>query len=637
MGCISYSSGVLWAGIKDVYMSSDFGSSWQKRSPSLAPGDNVIHITFYDSQTGLVCSYSGSVFITKDQGMTWRELRRVSRPTSAAFLGSVDNILISSLSSPSEIQSTRDGGVTWIKATPGTYIPDIKPLIGSSAVALVGYTPLSGTAEIHLMKTNDYGVTWTEMPGKVDFDTYSFDVDPCDPNYIYVVNEDGTTSRDGFAQIFYSSDAGNSWTPLNPHSVSNGSAYYSGSVWLTGKAVFVQTVVEGVLRSTDRGTSWKNIGGPSAPFDTRLVCAPNANLVFAVDANGSIWRTDNSGGDSLTIGSPYEALMTSPPRLFTTDTLLNCDTPVVSMARLRGGICKFPKILWERLTGPDSLDYKIVQSMGDSLRGNDSVSISFHPNASGARQGFYIIYLEDGTQISIPLEGFGKSPKSLQPLTASASTDTIGGWVQVPIEIKGLDKKQIVTLVLHYDPSLIYIGSYANDGTPIDLTGEGWQGRSKLSIDSTIIRLDSASGFAYFTVYPSEGPCPQVSLDSLNVISPTAPCEYFYGNGAAAEICPPAGCGIMILTNYLLHGEIPNIMLYPNPVANELNIISRRSEERTVISILDSKGGELIRRDESLKKGEPVKINIASLGSGVYFLRVVSPEKTQTLPFIKLQ
>jgi hypothetical protein len=93
----------------------------------------------------------------------------------------------------------------------------------------------------------------------------------------------------------------------------------------------------------------------------------------------------------------------------------------------------------------------------------------------------------------------------------------------------------------------------------------------------------------------------------------------------------------MILTNYLLHGEIPNIMLYPNPVANELNIISRRSEERTVISILDSKGGELIRRDESLKKGEPVKINIASLGSGVYFLRVVSPEKTQTLPFIKLQ
>jgi photosystem II stability/assembly factor-like uncharacterized protein len=637
MGCITYSSGLIWAGIKDVYMSSDFGSTWQKRSPTLAPGDKVIHITFYDSQTGLVCSYSGSVFITKDQGVTWSELRRLSRPTSAAFLGSIDNILISSLSSPSEIYSTRDGGVTWTIVTPGSYIPDIKPLVGSGAVALVGSTPLSGISEIHLMKTNDYGVTWTQMPGKVDFDTYSFDVDPCDPNYVYVINEDGNTSRDGFAQIFYSTDAGSSWTPLNPHAVTKSNAYYCGSVWLTGKAVFVQTVVEGVLRSTDRGTTWTNIGGPSAPFDTRLVCAANANLVFAVDVNGSIWRTNNSGGDSLTIGSPYEALMTSPPRLFTTDTLLNCDTPVVSMAWLRGGICKFPKIVWERITGADSLDYKIVKSMGDSLRGNDSVSISFHPNASGPRQGFYIIYLEDGTQISIRLEGFGKSPKSLQPLTASASTDTIGGWVQVPIEIKGLDQKQIVTLILHYDTDLIYLGSYTNNGTPIDVPGESWSGRSKLSIDSTIIRLDSASGFAYFTVYPREGPCPEVSLDSLNVISPTAPCEYFYGAGSIASICPPAGCGIMILTNYLLHGEIPSLLFYPNPAASELNIISRTGEEHSVISILDSKGGELVRRVENLKKGEPVKINITSLGSGVYFLRVASPQRTQTLPFIKLQ
>src|SRR5262249_36816489 len=160
---------------------------------------------------------------------------------------------IASFSAPSEIYSTRDRGINWVKSSPGTYIPDMKALVGSSAVALVGYTPVSGISEIHLMKTTDYGITWTEMPGRVDFDTYSFDVDPCHPSDVYVINEDGTTSRDGFAQIFYSSDAGNSWALQNPHAVSKGNPYYCGSVWLTGKAVFVQTVTDGILRSTDRG------------------------------------------------------------------------------------------------------------------------------------------------------------------------------------------------------------------------------------------------------------------------------------------------------------------------------------------------------------------------------------------------
>jgi hypothetical protein len=49
--------------------------------------------------------------------------------------------------------------------------------------------------------------------------------------------------------------------------------------------------------------TWENIGGPSNAIDTRTVCAVTNNIVFAIGSEGSIWRTINSGGDSVNTSS----------------------------------------------------------------------------------------------------------------------------------------------------------------------------------------------------------------------------------------------------------------------------------------------------------------------------------------------
>jgi len=301
MSCITHQSGIVWAGTKEVFMSSDFGITWTKRTPPIKSNDVVRHINFFDAMIGIVGTDKGEVYLTRDQGITWTMIRLVSSAACSAFLGSPDNIIIAGHTS-GEMTVTRDGGATWTVTTVGTYTPAVKALLGSSAVALKGYRPAVGNSELHLMKTTDYGTTWTELPGVMDFDTYSFDVDPCDPQFVYVINEDGSVTRDFMAQIYRSTDGGNTWIVSDQQPIPGSTEYYSGSIWLTGNAIFVQTVANGIMRSTDKGLSWTNIGGPSAMFDTRLVCAMNANLVFAADNNGSIWRTQNSGGDSITIG-----------------------------------------------------------------------------------------------------------------------------------------------------------------------------------------------------------------------------------------------------------------------------------------------------------------------------------------------
>lgn len=637
MSSITHQSGIVWAGTKEVFMSSDFGTTWTKRTPPVKSNDVVRYINFFDAMIGVVGTDKGEVYMTRDQGITWSLIRQVSSVGAIAFLGSPDNIIISCHAANGEMVSTRDGGATWLVQSLGTYTPDVKALLGSSAIALVGYKPAVGNSELHLMKTIDYGVSWTSLPGIMDFDTYSFDVDPCDPQFIYVVNEDGSVTRDFMAQIYRSTDGGNSWLISDQQPIPGSTEYYSGSIWLTGNAIFLQTVANGIMRSTDKGLSWTYIGGPSATFDTRLVCAMNANLVFAADNNGSIWRTQNSGGDSLAIGSPYQALNSSPLRLFSTDSLINCDTPIVSMVRLTGGLCKFPKVIGEKITGKDSLDYKIVKGIGDSLRGNDSAYLSFQPRGSGDRRGYYIILLEDGSEIAIPLEGFGKYIKYVEPFTVSASTDTIGGWVAVPFAFTGLDRPQDVELTVNFDQSLTYLGSFDNNGKQIDIPNQSWQGRARILVPKEVIRLDSASGFAYFIVYPREGPCPQVHFDSMSITSPTAPCEYTLGAGVIAEVCPPEGCGIMILTNFILKGEMPDLRAFPNPSSGVLFITSDKNIGDVQIRISDENGKQHYTSQAKLLASQKIELDLHNLPEGRYHLEAASEQGKRTLSFIMLR
>lgn len=623
MSSIVHKAGLTWAGTKALFMSPDSGISWMKRWNIAMGKDLIVDITFYDNNIGLVCTLDGYLYRTDDQGINWRQLQGFSTANTAAFLGSSNDIIITS--DAKTVSISRDGGNTWISKVLDDYVEQVKPLLGGSAMVFAGnYTTKQG----NIYKTTDYGMTWQQLTGKIDLDSYSFDVDPCNPNYIYAVNEEGTTLTDNKGSLFISTDGGNSFNL----SMVSPIRYFSGSIARTTKAVFIQTVSNGISRSTDQGTTWKPIGGPSVTYDTRLLCAINSNIVLAADDNGSIWRTINSGGDSILNISAFENLAITPLDLFTLDTLVSCDSPIVATVHLHSVLCKYPKISAQRISGIDSLDYQIVQKLGDSLTGNDSVLISFRPHGSGSQNGVYIITLEDGTQVSVSLKGNGRNIIFVEPNTQNITLDTIGGFAEVPIRFKGFLQKEDVEVVLHYDPRMTYNSSISFTGKPLDIPGEAWQGRAKIRIPRNEMELDTISGIAIFTVFPDGNDCFNVTVDSMSILNPFAPCTYSIGSPVASLICPPKGCGIMTLTNYMLHGKKPELYIKPNPSQGRVSITTTITIGDAAVEVVDMLGRNYLKKNIFLKKEIPVQLQFDDLRTGSYYLRINSNGLLYQLP-----
>lgn len=627
MGAIAHKAGITWAGSHAVFMSLDSGISWTQRWTAPLGKDNIDDIIFYDTQIGLVCTHMGTVYRTDDQGLSWRIIHNLGA-YSAAFIGSSDNIIVAtgSCAACATTEVTHDGGLTWTPHIHGDWVPQVKALLGGSAMAIAG-TYTGGNT---IIRTNDYGDTWQPLLGKFDFDSYSFEVDPCDPNYIFVVNEEGTTVIDNKGAIYISVDGGNTFTLTQNSPVK----FFCGSIARTTKALFIQTVTNGINRSTDRGTSWNSIGGPSAPFDTRLLCAINSNIVLAADNNGTIWRTLNSGGDSLLNISPYESLAISPDEIFEKDTLVSCDSPVVGVFYLKGILCKYPKILAQKISGIDSADYRIVQQLGDSISGNDSILVSFRPHGSGARKGYYSITLEDGTQILLPLKGFGRDIVFVEPQTANISVDTIGGFAEVPIRFLGFPQKEDIEVVIHYDPRMIYNNSISLSGTSLDIPGDSSSGRAKIRIPKNEMSLDTVTGIAIFTVFPDNDDCYNVSFDSMTILSPSAPCTYSIGSPVSAVVCPLRGCGVMTLTNYMLHGVTPQLFVQPNPNHGKVLLTSTITLSDASVEVVDMLGRIFAKKNILLKKGVASTLELDNLRDGNYIIKISAQEMQFQMPIL---
>ena len=61
--------------------------------------------------------------------------------------------------------------------------------------------------------------------------------------------------------------------------------------------------VVGILRSTNGGKNWKNIGGPSNFNDKRFAVTGKGAVVYAFDKSGGVWKTSDGGDGTLTASS----------------------------------------------------------------------------------------------------------------------------------------------------------------------------------------------------------------------------------------------------------------------------------------------------------------------------------------------
>ena len=813
-GAMSFHNGVVWlASDYKLFRSTDSGTSWTAKS---LPADMPMDVQFYDSVNGIVTGDGdGFGWLTSDGGTNWLPLFSLSMAPSVSvcFLNNDSSFAIAMADGFGGI--TTNGGQTW------NCIPDTSGefefvCVRYHAGTIYEYGAEYSQAQGFIFTSTDYGATWVQAKTGIDPDSYSFAIDSCGENRIYIVHEDAATpSPDYFAKIFLTTDGGDSWNTVADFP----EQFFCGSIAEGGLAVYCQTVNNGVFRSLDRGLTWKTIGGPSAGWDTRLVSAISDNIILAVDGDGSVWRTDNSGGDSIRFSSsPSSALSVSTESLFDQDTIV-CDSLALPVFFNKSG-CTPPSVLNYLIIGPDSLCYSTSNLSEDSIlvtlssrktggkqgklillldngsldtvtlggyvmpdslfvsthnlfrsdtifcdsltcsvafnkRGcfppsvsawsitgddstdfrasnltNDSIQVTLRPLMQGLQNAQLVLELDDGSSDTVQLEGFVNRPPDIlqaSPTTAfqsdtitcdslthdiaftrtgcsppsvtgysiigpdsacfeasklsydsiivmlrgikqgaqqaqlilnldngssdtvalagyvnltpaitalstqDQSTDTLGATIQVPITIQGLTRPEDVNLVLHYDGSVDYLGSFSPAGARLDILGDSSYGRSKLHIGGAV--PNQIAGYAEFNVFSDSNEDAHATFDSLDILTATTPCEYSFAASTTSTIYPPKGCAVPILSQLVHLGWEPEFTIVPNPNSGAVWITSSADVGDATIAIYDMLG---VKQSEIRSKisAQPLELRLPA-PSGVYTIEIRSASGTRTLRVVE--
>jgi photosystem II stability/assembly factor-like uncharacterized protein len=322
-GPLAYSHGKLWVTdplSNKLWVTENDGGTWQSLIVPFSFQD-INDINFLDEMNGIVAA--DSLYITADGGMNWRVIYPWIQSWGpalpgystfqATFVGSVNKIVISVANSPF---LSEDGGLTWKDISPKVFIPGsftytegtgLQIRKSDLAISYLYDLKINNTYNrAFIFSTTDNGLTWSRTGDSLFYDCFSFAYDPCDENSIYVCNEGSFTAPpDSRGHLCSSHDGGLTFSYSNPRERD----YYCGSIITAPNGtVYAQTNDDtvGILRSTDRGKTWKGIGGPVRTWktvDTRRICCKDDNTVFSIDAMGNVIATFNSGGDSLSFSS----------------------------------------------------------------------------------------------------------------------------------------------------------------------------------------------------------------------------------------------------------------------------------------------------------------------------------------------
>jgi photosystem II stability/assembly factor-like uncharacterized protein len=627
VGAMTSISGVVWAGTYTLWSSTDRGMTWIENGLNLS--DDVAHIFFLDSNDGLVTTHGGSVYETLDGGATWKTILTIGSATSACFLDNTSNILVSEFQ-PGNVHFSRDGGATWGLVQNNNWIRQIIPNKNGKAFLLSG----DWGPEEHVWISTDYGANWTEQPGEVNADSYSFDVESCNDNNMTIVNEGYSYTADysGLSQLYESTDEGLSWTVT----VSNPSKYFAGSVTEGPNTIFSQTVSQvnlGLLRSTDIGQTWINIGGPSSTGDTRLIAAIDDNHIVACDINGSIWVTSNSGGDSITLpqttSANTELVLAEPSESVLQSTCSKIDTSIPL------GIvsCSTPNAMLDSLwlTGSSAFSISDTRTSPRTLAAVDSILISYLGTLGpGDTAELHIQFdLGSGAQdTTIQLIGSVASPFLTQPAqihreAASAffgQIDTLSLGVDISSAINIDSLWPYITSIqasYSWDSSVVSSDSYippagwsltslASHGNSVDIgiQNSGSTPMQPLDLGMALFRPHTTQLATTWVELPSF--VIDVGSQSLSLCVTDNEDNHW----AVKTLGVLSGVAEVQATTQ-------DISIYPNPAEDEL-FVQNRNEFIASIEMYDEIGREVLSANAT--PSATSSIDIASLPSGAYFL-----------------
>ncbi|MDP4221390.1 MAG: T9SS type A sorting domain-containing protein [Bacteroidota bacterium] len=575
-----------------------------------------------------------------------------------------------------DVFHTNDGGDSWIQSIKDTisvssvfYVPLTNSLIvtgAGSLAGLAGSLATVGTAftdSIHgiisggnsqpvlskSLYTSDAGLTWQQS---------TFDAEQYQPiglqgtmTFFALTEQDCPPNVDQVGSLSRSDDGGITWRKIYQyHDHTNFSV--TGTLQNNAMGIFFQTTLdnsEGIMMSSDSGTTLYSICGPINDVDTRFYVRDS--FIYAGDKHGGLWLNTTGIGSNST---PQLSLTRiSAPALFKCQ---NFDT-VITFTFFDSCNNNQAKLVGASISGSPSFSFSSPSLIPRTIHPNDSLTVSYRPQSTGADTAqlhlrFHLGFKDFDTVI--PLFGGGMATKESVRfipviLTSSAAA---GSYIDLLIKpdksLSGRDLQSITFDLSYYgdlfeivspsspNPSvLVTTGTKTQNGKietlPVTITGKD------ISLDSTepiaVIKLwVMLTDTTFTTITMSDLKLNNDDSDYKNCI--------LSADAGNANFTLHFDCGDSTIYKYLRTGSVLGITsLRPNPAQDEVQIdVQSATKQDASIEIRNALGVQVYSDAKSLSVGSNgLHLETKGLASGLYIVRITSACGATSQEFVKVK
>lgn len=260
-------------------MSTDDGGATLavKSAPPLGSANAVATgLAFNSPTTGVAVSSGGLIERTTDGGNSWTQVKVASSPINAVtFAGPTQAFAVGD---DGEFLSSADGGVTWttqpLALQGGGSAPDLNSISCADANNCV-----MGT-EQGLVRTSDGGQT--AALGSVTALGVAYSTPPT------------VVAVGGGGSIAISNDGGQTFPTVGSGALPSDSKFNGPLTAGLTRGTAYQAIGSQIAATQDSGASWSLLRVPTSGQVSRVAFA-SAQVGFALDTNGILYRTTNSG------------------------------------------------------------------------------------------------------------------------------------------------------------------------------------------------------------------------------------------------------------------------------------------------------------------------------------------------------
>ncbi|MFH1120795.1 MAG: YCF48-related protein [Bacteroidota bacterium] len=593
-----------------IMKTTDGGETWQELQSGTTEEFNDIY--FYNETLGFIAGMHGQLLRTTDGGETWHRafIDIYSNVYSVHFVN--ENIGYAAASMRT-VYKTIDGGDTWSSTSGDPYL-NLRSIFFLDAFK--GYVAGSDN---FMMKTTNGGFSWTHFQSNRPIEQMQF----IDEQTAYALSYD---------DLVKTTNGGTTWNPVGLADVNT--YFFANSSNVFGVGSFGK-----LFRSEDAGVTCINYNPSVTDDNLQDVHFPDANTGYIVSQYdestglryGKVLKTTDAGETwQITADGDFGRLT----------SVYFTDVNTGYMVSLYGNIYKTTDggFVWDTLESSyDNYLIEIVFTNSNTgfIAGNGN-NHNIILKTSDAGQTWSTTYESDGALRGIHFvnenTGFAIHSNSIIK-TPNGGID----WIEIPIENEG-----ILLDVFFVNQNVGYVCGFMGDFFKTTDGGETWSDLSG-QFKNTLINMYfidentgymSGDGGTFFqtnnggTNWAKTGPSSLASSSLWFTDDLTG-----YAVGPYGTILKTTNGGQVFSESH----KIPEtgFNLFPNPSNSTITI---NAEDITNglpvnISVLNCNGTQVIKGKHC---NLPVQMDVSSLATGIYFLRIETANAVETRKLVKM-